>query len=78
MSQARKGVQKKNDDVQNFHNIWYIWRGCQQMGRQTMVVPLCMCNGFPTKLMKQMIVTSLYDITRISHVIEGGKYKRRV
>ena len=32
---------------------------------------------FPTKLMEQMIVMSLYNVTRFSHVIEGGKYKRR-
>ena len=48
------------------------------MHRQTMVVLLCMCSGFPAKLMEQMIVTSLYDVMRFSHAIEGGKYKRRV
>ena len=37
----------------------------------------CMHSGFPTKLMEQMIMTSLYDVTRFSHAIEGGKYKRR-
>ena len=36
-----------------------------------------MCSGFPTNLMEQMIVTSLDDVTGFSHVIEGGKYKRR-
>ena len=40
-----------------------------------MAVPLCMHNGIPTKLMKQMIVTSLYDIMRISCAIEGGSIK---
>ena len=43
-----------------------------------MKVLLCMHSGFPTKLMEQMIMMSLYDVTRVSHVIEGGKYKRRV
>ena len=47
------------------------------MCRQTMVVLLHMCSGFPAKLMEQTIVTSLDDITRFSHAIEGGKYKRR-
>ena len=47
------------------------------MCRQTMVVLLHMHNGFPAKLMEQMIVMSLDDGTRFSHVIEGGKYKRR-
>ena len=39
---------------------------------------LCMCSGFPAKLMKQMIMTSLYDVMRFSCAIEGGKYKSRV
>ena len=47
------------------------------MFRQTTAVPLHKCNGFPPKSMKQMIVASLYDFTRISRAIEGGKYKRR-
>ena len=42
-----------------------------------MAVLLHMCSGFPAKLMEQMIVTSLDDITRFSHAIEEGKYKRR-
>ena len=46
------------------------------MCRQTMAVLPCMHIGFPTKLMEQMIVTSLYDVMRISHAREGGKYKR--
>ena len=41
-----------------------------------MVVLLHMCSGFPTKMVEQTIVTSLNDITSISHVIEGGNYKR--
>ena len=47
------------------------------MCRQMMAVLLCMRSGFPTKLMEQMIVTSLDDVTGFSHVIEGGKYKRK-
>ena len=42
-----------------------------------MVVLLHMHSGFSTKLMEQSIVTSLYNITRVSHAIVGGKYKRR-
>ena len=34
----------------------------------------CMCSGFPTKIMEQTIVTSLYDVMRFSHATEGGKY----
>ena len=39
---------------------------------------LDMHSGFPTKIIEQTIVMSLYDVTRFSHVTEGGKYKRRV
>ena len=41
-----------------------------------MAVLLHMHNGFPTKIMEQTIVTSLHDVTRFSHAIEGGNYKR--
>ena len=42
-----------------------------------MAVLLCLCSGFPAKIIEQIIVMSLYDIMRISHMIQGGKYKRR-
>ena len=45
------------------------------MCRQTMAVLLHMCSGFPTKVMEQMILTSLHDVTRFSRATEGGKYK---
>ena len=49
------------------------------MCRQMMAVLLHMCSSFPTKLMEQMIMTSLNDIMGFSHAKrEGGKYKRRV
>ena len=47
------------------------------MCRGTKVVPMHMCNGFPTRRSEQMIMTSLYDIMRVSCSIEGGNYKRR-
>ena len=47
------------------------------MHRQIMAVLLCMCSGFPTEILEQMIVTSLYDVTRVSHARVGGNYKRR-
>ena len=46
------------------------------MHRQTMAVLLYMHSGFPTKIMEQMIMMSLYDVTRFSHATEGGNYKR--
>ena len=78
MSQVGKRVWKRDNGVWNLCNIWYIWHRCQQMCRQTMVVLPHMHSGFPTKIMEQMIVTSLYDIMRFSHVTEGGHYKKRV
>ena len=47
------------------------------MCRWTMAFPMCMHSSFPTGRSKQMIMTSLYDVTRVSHAIEGGNYKRR-
>ena len=43
------------------------------MRRQTMAVLLCMCSGFPAKIMEEMIMMSLYDVMRFSHATEGGK-----
>ena len=36
-----------------------------------------MCSGFPTRRSKQKIMMSWNDVTRISHAILGGNYKRR-
>ena len=33
---------------------------------------------FPTKMVEQMFVTSLNDVTSISHALEGGNYKREM
>ena len=77
VSQAGKRVRKRDDEVQTLRNIWDIWHACQQIGRWTMAVLLCMCSGFSTEILEQMIMTSLYDITRVSHATEGGNYKRR-
>ena len=41
-----------------------------------MAVLLHMHSGFPAKMVEQMFVTSLNDVMRISHVLEGGNYKR--
>ena len=77
VSQAWKRVQKRDDEVQNLCNIWDIQHGCWQMCRRIMVVLLHMCSGFPAKILEQMIVTSLYDVTRVSFATVGGNYKRR-
>ena len=46
------------------------------MHRQTMAVLLHMCSGFSTERSEQTIVTSLYDVMRVSHAIVGVNYKR--
>ena len=46
------------------------------MCRQIVAVLLCMHSGFSTEILEQTIMTSLYDVARFSHAIEGGNYKR--
>ena len=77
VSQTWKRVQKRDNEVWTLCNIQDIWHGCRQIQRQTMAVLLHMCSGFPTEILEQTIVTSLYDVTRVSHATEGGNYKRR-
>ena len=71
MSQAQNRVWKRDErglESPSFsvYLAWMHWQMC----RPTMAVLLCMHSGFPTKLMKQTIVTSLGDIMGFSHVIE--------
>ena len=47
------------------------------MCRRTLAVLACMRSGFPAGRSEQMIMTLFHDVTRISHAIEGGNYKRR-
>ena len=69
---------KRDEEVQSLHNIWGFWHGhCQWICRWTMVVPMHMNSDFPTRRFEQMIMTSLYDVMRISHAEKGGNYKRR-
>ena len=35
-----------------------------------------MYSGFPAKILEQMILTSLYDVMRVSHATVGGNYKK--
>ena len=42
-----------------------------------MVVLMHMCSGFPARRLEQTIMTSLYDVMRISCAVKGGNYKRR-
>ena len=53
------------------------WHGCRWMCRWMAMFPMHMCSGFPTGRLEQTIVTSFHDVTRMSHAIEGGNYKRR-
>ena len=77
MSQAWKRLQKRDDEVQNLCNIRDIRHGCRQMHRQIMAVLLCMCSGFPAEMLEQKIVTSLYDVMRVSCATVGENYKKR-
>ena len=56
---------------------WGFWQQCQWMHRQIMAFHLHMHSGFPTERLEQMIMTSLNDVTVISHTIWGGKYIRK-
>ena len=47
-----------------------------QVCRRIMAVLLCMCSGFPAKMMEQTFITSLNDVTSISCALKGGNYKR--
>ena len=77
VSQAGKGIRKRDNEVWPLRNIQDFWCGCLWMCRQTMAVLLHMSSGFPAKRLQQMIVTSLYDIMRVSCATVGGNYKRR-
>ena len=78
MSQAQKRVWKRDDEVQNHCNIWDIQHGHQQdvqtnYGGSSAHVQWFSC----TEILEQTIVTSLYDVTRVSHARVGRNYKRR-
>ena len=62
---------KRDDEVRRFRNNRGFRCGRQWMCRQTMAVPMHMCNGFPTGKMEQMIMMSLCDVMRISHAKKG-------
>ena len=46
------------------------------MCRQIMAVLLHMHSGFPAKMVEQMFMTSLNNVTSISCALEGGNYKK--
>ena len=77
MSQAWKGIRKRDKEVWTLHNIQDFWCGCQQMHRWTVAVLLHMHSGFLTLRLEQTIVMSLYDVTRISHATVAGNYKKQ-
>ena len=72
-----KGIRKRDNKVWTLHNIWDFRHGCRCMHKWTVAFPLHMHNGFPSERWEQTIVTSLYDVTRVSHATVGGNYKRR-
>ena len=70
-------VKEKMTSFGSSYIKWGFWWQHQHMCRWPMVFPLCMHSGFPMERVEQMIVTSLDDLTMITHTIEGGKYIRR-
>ena len=76
VSQAQKRDYQRDKEVWNYW-VFGFQCGCRQVCRWTLAVLMCMCSGFPARRSEQMIMTSLCDVTRISHAIEGGNYKRR-
>ena len=72
----KTGLEKRHEDSEHsVINSYLVW---MQAGAQTKhgSSSVHMHSGFPTLLVEQTIVTSLNDVMRISHAIEGGKYKR--
>ena len=68
---------ERDNKIPNFHNKWLFGmdaRRCTDKPWQF----FCTCTVVfpPPKMVEQTIVTSLNDVMRISHVIEGGNYKR--
>ena len=76
VSQVWKQVWKRDNEILNFRNKQLFGMdasGCADKPWQF----FCTCAVvFPLKMVEQMIMTSLNDVTRISHAIEGGNYKR--
>ena len=71
----KNGFRKETMRFQTFIiNVYLAWK---LAGLQTNHGgSLHMHSGFPAKMVEQTMMTSLNDIMRISHVIEGGNYKR--
>ena len=76
VSQARKWVWKRDEEILNFCNKWLFGMDASGCADEPWLVPLHMHSGFPAKMVEQMIMTSWNDVMRISHAIEGGNYKR--
>ena len=58
MSQARKRVRKQNNDISYFLYKRLIGMDTGRYADEPSAVHLCMCSGFPAKMMEQTIVTS--------------------
>ena len=58
MSQARKQVRKRNDYLSSFRYKRLIGLDASRNADEPSAVHLCMCSGFPAKMMEQTIVMS--------------------
>ena len=58
VSQARKSVWKRNDNISNFQYKWLIDMDAGRNIDEPLAVHLHMHSGFPAKMMEQTIMTS--------------------
>ena len=76
MSHAWKWVQKRDDEIPNFHNKWLIGVDTSGFANKPWQF-FCSCTVvFPPKWWSRWSYHHENDVTRISHAIEGGNYKR--
>ena len=61
---------KTGSEMKQWHYVLLVkmvnWRGCWQVHRQLLTDRLHMHSGFPTKMMKQTIMTSFNYVTRMA------------
>ena len=60
-----------------FHSIWGSGMDASRYADKPWWFQCACAAVFPTRKSEQMIMTSRYDVMRISLAVEGGKYKRR-
>ena len=67
VSKAWKQVQKQNDDITYFRLKWLIGMDAGRYTDNCWQIVCACAVVFPTKMMKQTIVMSFNDVTRMAH-----------